>query len=149
MNNRKLHKNLALLSALPLIVIVVTGILLQVRREFEIIQPKLVSSEITQTKLITLEEIAAKHSDKQIDQIIYRPTKKNIAIRYSNGDERQIHPVTGEIIKEAPRYTTLLIKIHQGSWLGSWGEYGIHLPAGIIFLVLIITGLTLIRWRKS
>lgn len=147
---RKWHRDVALIATLPLLIIVLTGSLLILRNQFEWIQPKSISANLIEgARLLTLEEIGAKTNSREIDQIIYRPGKKNLAIRLKDGTELQLHPQTGEVLKEAKRRTNLLIDIHQGSWMGSFGMYAIYLPTAIAFLFLIISGLVIYPFKKK
>lgn len=149
---RKYHRLISLIIALPLLVVILTGLALQLRQQFEVLQPKAVKMEkIIDKALLSTEEII-KYSGvapENIDQIIFRPTKFHLALRLKNGREIQMHPQTGEILKSAPRYTNILIELHQGSFLGPWGQYGVILPTGIGLFFLLISGLMIFPWRKK
>jgi uncharacterized iron-regulated membrane protein len=152
MNWRKYHRIISILIFIPFFVVVITGLILQVRQEVEGIQPKAVTMEsVPDKKLLTLEEIilASKIPSSEIDQIIFRPGKYHLAIRVKDGRELQLHPQTGEVLKSAPRLTGLLIELHQGSYFSSFAQYGIFLPTGLGVLFLLISGLMIYPWRKK
>jgi uncharacterized iron-regulated membrane protein len=150
MNWRKYHRVVALIFTLPLILVGITGLVLQLRNQLEVIQPKAISAELsTDTNFITLEKILQSHDGEQIDQIIYKPGKKNLSIRMKDGMEVQIHPQSGEVLKKAMRMTNVLIDFHQGTWLGSIGQYFIHFPAGLAFVFLIISGIMIYPFRRK
>ena len=152
MNWRKYHRIISLVIFLPFLLMVITGLLLQVRQNAEFIQPKAVKMEFQKGQsLLSFENIisASKVSEKEIDQIIYKPEKFHLALRLKNGNELQIHPQTGEILKSSPRLTGLLIDLHQGSFFSSLGQYLIFLPAGLGVLFLLISGLIIYPWRKK
>jgi len=144
MFSRKYHRIVSLIIALPFAIVLVTGLLLQIRQDVEAIQPKTVQmKEINGKPLLSFEEIqiASGVPFKDLDQIIFRPQKFHLSLRLKDGRELQIHPQTGEILKSAPRLTGILIDIHQGSFFTQWGQYFIFLPAGIGVLFLLISGL--------
>lgn len=149
---RKYHRIVSLIVLLPFALMLMSGLLLQVRNQVEGIQPKAVKMRPLKGKpLLTLEEIAlaARVKTQEIDQIIYRPQKFHLALRLKNGNELQIHPQSGEILKSAPRWTGFLIELHQGSFFTFWGQYLIFLPTGILLLFLLVSGLIIYPWRKK
>lgn len=124
-----------------------TGILLQLRNQFESVQPKAVSSTFQKdAPLLTFEAISEKIGPG-VDQIIYKPKKNNLAVRMDDGREIQLNSQTGEILKDAPRRTSFLIELHQGSWMGPFGQYFIHLLSGIGLIYLIYSGFVI--WKKG
>jgi uncharacterized iron-regulated membrane protein len=144
---RRLHGQLALLICLPLAFIAVTGVILQLRDQFEFIQPSLIQSSL---KLdhpgLTLKEIQTKFPG--LDQVIYRPQKNSLVVRYKDGFEKHIHPQTGVVLKEAVRRTNLLIELHQGSWMGKFGQYFLHFTTGLGLCFLILSGLYLYPFKR-
>jgi uncharacterized iron-regulated membrane protein len=149
---RKYHRVVALIIVLPFAVVLITGIILQLRQQFEVIQPKAVKMErLADRPLLSLERIleVARIKQELVDQIVYRPEKFHLAVRFKNGHEMQIHPQTGEVLKSAHRYTNILIDIHQGSLMGSWSQYLIFLPAAFGALFLTISGLIIYPWRRN
>jgi len=151
-NWRKYHRIISLIIFLPFLLMVITGLLLQVRQNAEFIQPKAIKMDYEINKpLLDFEEIirASNVGKEEIDQIIFKPEKFHLALRLKNGNELQIHPQTGEILKSSPRLTGLLIDLHQGSFFSSWGQYLIFLPAGVGVLFLIVSGLVIYPWRRK
>lgn len=150
MNWRKSHRVVALIITLPLIMVGLSGVVLQLRNQFESIQPKAVSAELVPgSTYLTFEKIIETHGKEDIDQIILRPGKKNLSLRMKDGMEIQIHPQTGEVLKKAPRLTNFLIDLHQGTWLGKFGQYGIYFPASIGFCFLILSGIIIYPFKKK
>lgn len=144
---RRWHRRVSILIALPLAVIIVTGMALQLRNQFESIQPKTVPTANTGAPLISLETALSKVTGT-VDQVIYRPEKNALAVRLKDGMEVQLHPQTGEVLKRAPRRTNFLIDLHQGSFLGPWSQFGVFILTGQGLLFLLISGL-LIYPRKT
>lgn len=151
MNKNKLrrwHRIVSVIIAIPLSVVVLTGIILQWRGSFEAIQPSTISSTIEAGPLLTFEQITSKIQGP-IDQIIYRPSKNAIAVRMKDGMEIQLHPQTGEVLKSAPRRTSFLIDLHQGSILGGFGQFGIFIATSWGLLFLLVSGLLIFPWKKK
>jgi uncharacterized iron-regulated membrane protein len=147
-NWRKLHGKIALIIFLPLIIIALSGVILQLRDQFEYIQPSLVKYElIKDLPGLTLKQIEDRFPG--LDQIIYKPQKQSLLIRYKDGYEKQIHPQTGEVLKEAMRRTNVLIEIHQGSWMGKFGQYFIHFISGLALCFLIMSGLYIYPFKRK
>lgn len=143
---RKLHRLLSIWVALPLLIIIVTGITLQLRNNFEYLQPETLKvKNEANAPVLTLEQIIEKMGErkKEIEQIIYRPGKNNVSLRLKDDIEVQINPQTGEIVKEAKRRTSFLIELHQGSFFTKYGQFGIFFSSGIILLFLLISGVIL------
>jgi uncharacterized iron-regulated membrane protein len=150
MKLRKWHRWIGLAITLPLILITFSGIVLQLRNQFEYIQPTSIKSEISvNTPLITLESAQRIAGNEKIEQIVFRPEKGNLSIRLTSGEELQIDPHKGNILKRAMRRTSLLIDLHQGTWLGKFGQYFIHLLSGLGLATLIITGLFIYPFKRQ
>lgn len=149
MNLRKWHRKVSLFILLPLIVVVASGLVLQLRNQSEWIQPKTVSAPKSEGVMNFHQLIQRLNlSEKEVEQVIYRPGKNNISVRLLSGEEIQVNPATGEILKRAMRRTGWLIELHQGSVLGPFGQYGIFFLTGIGLLFLIASGVMLIFPRR-
>lgn len=149
---RKYHRIVSLIIVLPFSLVLLTGILLQLRQQVEAIQPKAVPMEKVEGKpLLSLDDMlsASGETPANVDQIIWRPAKFHLALRLKDGREIQMHPQTGVILKDAKRYTNILIELHQGSFFTQWAQYGIFLPTGLGVLFLTISGLVIYPWRKK
>lgn len=147
---RKWHRVVSILIFLPLSFVALTGFTLLLRNQFEWIQPKTVSlKNLPAGPLLTYEQIQSKFKPNEIEQIIYRPSKNNIAVRLKDGMEVQLHPQTGEELKRAMRRTAFLINLHQGTWLGSFGQYGLYLPTSVGLIFLILSGLIIYPFKRK
>jgi uncharacterized iron-regulated membrane protein len=145
---RKWHAFFGLIAALPLIVTATTGLLLQLRSKVEWIQPSPVGVTLEDGKpFLRVEEVLAKFPG-EVEALFLRPGKGGFSLRLKNGNEVQLHPQTGEILKDSPRRSTLLIKIHEGSWMGVFGSLGVHFASGLILIFLIVSGIYIFPWRK-
>ncbi len=149
---RKYHRIVSLIVVLPFALVLVSGILLQLRQQFELIQPKAMKMEpIAGKKLLTIDEMieASGEIPSNVDQVIWRPAKFHLAMRLKDGREIQMHPQTGVILKNAKRYTNILIELHQGSFFTSWGQYLVFFPAALGLLFLTVSGLVIYPWRRQ
>ena len=147
---RKLHRYVALAVLIPMTIIAVTGTVLLYRNQFEFIQPSLVKSESVEgSQLLTLESITEQFGKENIEQIIYKPSKGTLAVRLIDATEAQIHPQTGEVLKSAKRRTNFLIELHQGSWMGAFGQLGIHFLGGLGLIFLIVSGIVIYPFKRK
>ena len=151
MNIRALHRKLSLYTFIPLGIILVSGIVLQLRNQFEWIQPSLIETKADQSPLLAPQALIQKLNlnEKEIEQIIYKPSKNNASVRLKSGEEIQLNAQTGDVLKRAIRRTNLLIDIHQGSILGPFGQYGIYLLTSLGMIILYMTGLNLLLPRRK
>lgn len=143
---RKLHRQLSIWIAIPFLIVLVTGIILQLRNTFEYLQPAVVkATALPNQPVLSIEQIIEKLGDrkKDIDQIIYRPAKNNVSVRLKDEIEVQLNPQTGEILKEAKRRTSFLIELHQGSFFSKYGQFGLFFPSAFILLFLLVSGVIL------
>ncbi|HXH74740.1 MAG TPA: PepSY domain-containing protein [Bacteriovoracaceae bacterium] len=140
MNIRKPHRIVAVSILIPLAMMSITGLMLLMRNEIEWIQPKTVTAAAVTGQMLAPEHVL-KLAGPGVDQIIYRPGKNNISVRMVDGMEAQYHSQTGELLKNAPRRSGFLIELHQGSWMGPVGQYGIHLMSGLGLVFLLISGM--------
>lgn len=147
---KKYHRIVALIILLPLVFISVTGVILLYRNQFEFLQPSVVKANpVEGQQLLTLESIAEEFGKEKIEQIIYKPSKPSLVVRTLDGMEYQLHPQTGEVLKKAARRTNFLIELHQGSWMGAFGQLGIHFIAGLGLCFLIITGIIIYPFKRK
>lgn len=147
---KKYHRVISIIICLPLFIIGISGVFLQLRNQFEFIQPSLVKGDIDSKKpLQSLEVVTETYGAKNIDQIIWKPSKMSLVVRLLDGAELQLHPQTGEILKKAQRRTNLFIDIHQGSWMGPIGQYFIHLMTAFGLLFLVVSGLKIYPFKKK
>lgn len=162
-SNRWIHYWLGILSALPVLVILVTGLLLQVKKQSTWVQPSEQKGEKTEP-LVPFSQVlqacqqvpeAGVKSWKDISRIDVRPGKGIMKVQAKNNWEIQIDSATGAVLQVAYRRSDLIESFHDGSWFGDWAKLGVFLPAAIILLILWVTGLVLffqpfwVKWRRS
>jgi uncharacterized iron-regulated membrane protein len=149
--NRKIHYWGALACALPIAVVIVTGTLLLLKKEFEWIQPSSVKTSVGEPNINLQQIIPILNSHPELDisewhqikRIDVRPGKGILKAHLEGNWEVQMSLGSGEILKVAYRRSDLIESIHDGSFFHDSAKLGIFLPAAIILLILWITGIYL------
>ncbi len=149
--NRKLHRWGAILAALPVLIVVCTGILLQLKKEWEWIQPGTVAGEGTELELsfdrilaicATAKE-AGIESWAQVDRLDVRPGKGMVKVRGKNRWEIQVDLQTGTVLQVAYRRSDLIEEIHDGSFFHDVVKLWVFLPSAVVLFGLWVTGVYL------
>jgi uncharacterized iron-regulated membrane protein len=149
--NRKLHHWGSIAIAMPLAVVLVTGVLLLLKKEFTWIQPPTIEGE---QKGLALEfdqilTVARTVPEAQIqtwddvDRLDVRPGKGMLKVRTESGWEIQIDANTGAVLQVAYRRSDLVESIHDGSFFGDYAKLWIFLPSALVVIGLWITGMVL------
>jgi uncharacterized iron-regulated membrane protein len=149
--NRVFHRWGAIVVALPVLVVIVTGIILQLKKEFVWIQPATQkgSSKELSLSFDRILEVAKSVSEANIDswddidRLDVRPSKGILKIRAINRYEIQVDPETGDILQVAYRRSDFIESIHDGSFFHDKVKLWIFLPSAVILLCLWFTGIYL------
>jgi len=160
---RKLHRWGAILIALPFVVVVVTGILLQLKKELPWVQPP-GNKGVGKSPAISFDAIlsavkavpeAEVQNWKDIDRLDVRPTKGYVKVQANNRWEIQVDLKTGEVLQVAYRRSDLIESIHDGSWFHDEVKMWIFLPSAVIVFGLWLTGIYLfvlphwVKWGRK
>jgi uncharacterized iron-regulated membrane protein len=148
---RKIHRWGSIIIAVPFLVVLVTGIILQLKKDIAWIQPETmegVASEpsisfetiLEASKLVPEAEISGWEDINRLD---LRPGDGVVKVRANNHWEIQIDIQTGAILQSTYRRSDIIEAIHDGSWFHDLAKLWIFLPNGIIVTVLWITGMYL------
>lgn len=149
--NRKLHRWGSILTALPLLVVIMTGIILQLKKDWSWVQPPTAKSADPALEL-SFDEILAAASGvpeveisswDDVDRLDVRPDKGVVKVRANNRWEVQIDTKSGEVLHLAFRRSDLIESLHDGSWFSDGAKLWIFLPTAVILLGLWITGMYL------
>ncbi|UCG49244.1 MAG: PepSY domain-containing protein [Phycisphaerales bacterium] len=152
-----MHKWVGIVSALLLINVSVTGLLLLEKKKFAWLQPPTqTGAPGTAADFITIQDLLAavtqlKHPDfpdlASIDRIDFRPGKRVFKVRsVHHHSEIQVDATDGRILSVATRRSDLIESLHDGSRVGPW-MHGTLMPlAAVANFLLVITGLYL--WLK-
>ena len=141
---RKFHRWGAILIALPLVIVIASGLLLQVKKQFSWIQPPTTNGSgtvpaVTWSELLRVTK-ANQSSEVEtwndVDRLDVRVDKGIVKVQCKNGWELQIDSITGEVLSSAYRRSDLIENIHDGSFFTEPTKLWIFLPSGILLLVL-------------
>ncbi len=150
--SRSLHLWLSLVIFIPVIIVIGSGLLLQVKKELDWIQPPtqkapnayptLSFERILQSASTVAEANIVTWGD--IDRLDVRPNKGIIKVRGKNHWEIQLDAQSGDVLQVAYRRTDTIEAIHDGSWFFEGAKLWLFLPAAILLFVLWITGLVML-----
>lgn len=149
--NRKTHYWGAIICALPVLVIIGSGMFLMLKKESSWVQPPTqrgsgsvptISFDAILAQARTVPESQIENWD-DIDRLDVRPGKGVIKVRANNRWEIQLDGGSGEILQVAFRRSDLIESIHDGSFFHDKVRLFVFLPSAIVLLVLWITGIYL------
>lgn len=149
--NRQIHYWGALACALPVVIVLVTGMMLMLKKEFSWIQPPTVRGESVAPGLSFDDLLAiartvpeAKIQDwDQIKRLDVRPGKGVIKMQTKEHWEIQVDAVSGEILQVAFRRSDIIEALHDGSFFHDLAKLWLFLPAAVVLFSLWVTGIYL------
>jgi len=160
--NRDVHRWGSILIALPVAVIIVTGVILQLKKESAWVQPPTrqgSSSELSLSfdQILTatqgVPEAEVENWD-DIDRLDVRPGKGMLKVRCKNGWEVQLDANSGIVLQVAYRRSDLIESIHDGSFFHDSFKFWVFLPTALVLGTLWVTGIYLFflpyyaKWKK-
>jgi uncharacterized iron-regulated membrane protein len=147
--NRRIHYWATAFLTLPILLVIGSGLLLQVKKEWSWVQPEeqrgtatspQIGFEAILSSLRALGDLAPAGWE-DIDRLDVRPARGIAKVLLRNGWEVQIDLGTGEVLQTAVRRSDWIESIHDGSFFaGDLSRLGIFLPAGIVLLVMVVSG---------
>jgi uncharacterized iron-regulated membrane protein len=149
--NRKVHSWLSLVIALPVLVIVVSGLLLHLKKDLAWIQPPERQGQ-GGSPAVSMDAILAAARGvpeagirgwEDVRRVDLRPGKGLLKVIGKGGWEIQVDAASGEVLQSAYRRSDLLEALHDGSYFHDAVKRWVFLPAGGALLILWITGLVL------
>lgn len=150
---RKIHYWGAIIVALPLVIMIVAGILLMLKKDIDWIQPPSQKGiEGNAVPVASLAELfaAAKSVDiagfttwSELQRADFKPGKGIVKFVSETDWEVQVDTHSAEVLQVAKRRSDLIEAIHDGSFFAAWVKIGVFLPVGIILLILWLTGIYL------
>ena len=145
------HRWGSIIALLPLMIIIASGIILQLKKVSPYIQPPTQHGAGTEPA-ISFERIlevartvpeAEIESWEDVDRLDVRPGKGVVKVRCKNRYEVQIDTETAEILQVAVRRSDLIESIHDGSYFNDHFKLWVFLTARIVLAMLVITGIYL------
>jgi uncharacterized iron-regulated membrane protein len=161
--NRQTHYWGAIIIVLPVLIVIGSGLLLQVKKQLPWVQPGTIKTQardltLSFDKILAVAQTVSQaeiSSWKDVDRLDVRPGKGITKVRAKNSWEIQIHNKTAEVMGVNYRRSDLIEAIHDGSWFHDDAKLWLFLPAAIILLTLSLTGLYMFliafpaKWRAS
>ncbi|MBK9384095.1 MAG: PepSY domain-containing protein [Planctomycetes bacterium] len=149
--HRKVHRLGAIAIALPLLCVLVSGILLQVKKELPWVQPPTqrgtpLAMELGLPRVL---EILGRIPEAQVrswsdvERIDVHPKRGILKAICANRWEVQLALADGAILHSAHRRSDLIESLHDGSFFGEAVKLGVFLPSALVLLVLWISGIYL------
>ena len=149
--NRLIHRWGSIAIALPAIIVIITGIILQLKKESEWIQPPTAKGGGSELSLSFDQILTAVQRVPEaevlgwedIDRLDVRPGKGIVKVRCRNRWEVQLNVETGDVLQVAYRRSDLIESLHDGSFFSEPAKLWVFLPAAIVFAILWFTGVYL------
>jgi uncharacterized iron-regulated membrane protein len=147
--NRKVHYWASAVVALPLLVVAVTGSLLQLKKHWTWVQPPEQQGTSTPPvlELSTIMDVLKSRPDlgvhgwDQVNRLDVRPDKGVVKAWLRSNWEVQIDLATGEILQIAYRRSDWIESIHDGSIFGDAVKLGVFFPAAVGVTLLWLGGM--------
>ncbi|MEM7001720.1 MAG: PepSY-associated TM helix domain-containing protein [Pseudomonadota bacterium] len=150
---RKIHYWSAPFVLLPLGLVIVTGVLLMLKKELDWVQPPTLKgtypSAIPTQTLEQLFDRARQVPEldlgnwTDLSRVDVKPDKGVVKFVSRNRWEAQIDAHSGELVHLAYRRSDLIESLHDGSFFTDWSKHYVFLPSGVILLLLWGTGIYL------
>jgi uncharacterized iron-regulated membrane protein len=148
---RKVHYWAAIIAALPLVVVIGTGLLLQLKKQLPWVQPpeRRGSSKEPTLTLARVLEVCQSVSEAEVrtwadvERMDVRPSRGLIKVTAVNGWEVQIDATSGDVLQVAYRRSDLIEAMHDGSWFHPWAKLWLFFPAAVLLLLLWVSGVYL------
>ncbi len=144
---RSLHKWAAIIVSVPIIIIIISGIFLQVRKPVDFIQPPLkfgVAKYQPTANLNTILESVKTVPEmkvrgwRDVQLLDLRPKQGTVKVRNQEDFEVQVDAKTGAVLGTGQRLNDIVELMHEGA---TWGlRLWVFLPVAVIAIFLPITG---------
>lgn len=148
--NRRLHYWLSAAIALPVLVVLSTGIVLQLKKQVPWVQPREFKGG-GKVPAIGLDAVARAATAvpegteipwKRIDRLDIRPGKGLAKVMLEDKIEVQVDLADGRVLSRAIRRSDWIESLHDGSFFGGdVSKLGVFLPSAIGLLVLWVSGI--------
>ena len=147
--SRRIHYWISPILALPILIILCSGILLQVKKQWSWVQPpeQKGKGSVPLIDFSTLLDRVQQQDQlgvtgwKDIQRIDVRPSKGIAKVSLKNGWEVQVDLEDGTVLQTAIRRSDWIESIHDGSFFGGdIAKLGVFLPSAIGLAILWVTG---------
>lgn len=147
---RQIHYWATAFVALPVLLIIGSGILLQLKKQWPWVQPH-EQRGTGKVPVIGLADILASVQSQtphgvrgwqDVNRIDLRPNRGVAKVWLRNGFEVQVDLGTGTVLNDAYRRSDWIESLHDGSLFGGdVGRFAVFLPAAIVLFVMWLTGI--------
>jgi len=159
---RKSHRWGAIVIALPFLVVIVSGLLLQLKKDWAWVQPPSARGRGA-APTVTLEAIldaarSAPESGVQgwddVDRLDVQPGRGIVKVQAHSRWEVQIDLQTAAVLQVAYRRSDIIEALHDGSWFHDRVKLWVFLPTACVVFGLWLTGVYLfflpyaVRWSR-
>ena len=159
---RKTHYWGSIIIAVPVLIVIITGLILQVKKQSTWVQPATMKGQ-SDTPTLSFEQIleaaktvpeAAINSWEDVDRLDVRPGKGIVKIQANNSWEVQVDNQSAEILQVAYRRSDWIEAMHDGSFFHEEAKLWLFLPSAIVLLGLWITGIYMfilpyqVKWKR-
>jgi uncharacterized iron-regulated membrane protein len=133
------------------LLVIVTGLLLQVKKDWMWIQPPTQRGR-GETPAISMDAllVAARSSPEtevrdwaDIERIDMQPNRGVAKVQARNRWEVQVDLQTGEVLQVAYRRSDVIEQLHDGSWFHDRAKLYLFLPSAVVVLGLWLSGIYL------
>jgi uncharacterized iron-regulated membrane protein len=148
--NRTIHNWLSIFIALPVLLLIISGLFLQLKKDVDWIQPPSVRGESADTPTVSHDDLLRAATSvpetaglkwSEFERIDYKADRGTVKFITFEGWEVQVDTTNGSVLSVALRQSDFLEKLHDGSYFGDFVKYYITLPTGIVLFILWVTGL--------
>jgi hypothetical protein len=147
--NRRVHYWTSAIVALPLLIVICSGILLQLKKHWAWVQPVEQRGSVT-APVIGLSQVLASLKGEpslnvtswdDVERLDVRPAKGIAKAMLTSGVEVQVDLGTGAVMQAEIRRSDWIESLHDGSIFGAATKLGLFLPAAVALLVLWLGGM--------
>lgn len=149
--SRRLHRWATVIALLPLGLVIGTGLLLQVKKQSDWVQPREMRGSAEEPSVDLGAILASAKSVPEagiegwgdIHRVDLRPSRGVAKVITRENWEVQVDIATGAVLHSAYRRSDLIESLHDGSFFGEWAKLGVFLPAGVLLASMWATGIWL------
>jgi uncharacterized iron-regulated membrane protein len=160
---RKAHRWGAVLIAAPFLLVLVTGCLLQLKKEIAWVQPPTkrgagkeptASFDAILAAVKTVPEAGVKGWG-DVERIDVRPKDGIVKVQCRNRYEVQVDFQTAKVVQVEYRRSDLIESLHDGSFFHDAAKVYVFLPVAVVVLMLWATGMYLfvlplwVKWKRK
>lgn len=149
--NRLIHRWGSIAIAAPALIVILSGVVLQLKKQSSWVQPPTVRGSGEQLllsfdqilKATQAVDVAGVDGWDDIDRLDVRPGKGMVKVRCRNRWEVQLDAASGDVLQVAYRRSDLIESLHDGSFFSDAAKLWVFLPCAVVFVVLWFTGIYL------